>query len=606
MAERIHIQHFHSTTAETPQASSLYIGEIAVVAKAGKEKLFIINSNSALTSFISEDATNTLLDGKSDKGHKHVATDITGGTFDAARIPTGITVSKANLATTAEKVQSAVTFQAGEYSGDITYSGNTAPTINIPTKTSHLKNDSNFITGYTEVYKGTVTSVTAGSGLTGGGNASTGATGVTLNVGAGTGISVSDDAVSISTEYQNKIASGASAYTMVNAFLANAEVTGSAIDTLVEIQEYIKNDGQAAADMLDAIDSAQTTANSALSIANNYKGTLTGVTAGEGLTGGASASTGSTGVTIEHATASTSTTNTATTLSNGGSFVVSSIESDKFGHVTGKTNTTYTLPTFVNTDSATTESGHYKPSTSASTVSGSGDYVTGIQVDSKNHVIGVTTGNLPSVGNGTITIKQNGVSKGTFTVNQNSATTIELTDNDTKELTISANASDDDIVVLSGTAGTNAVTYSASHAKKGPSNGYTSSNTTTSITGSGASATIKIPQITVDSYGHVTAASDESVTITMPTIPTSLPANGGNADTVDNMHASAFALSSHTHDNYVNQNAFSVIKVGTTTVSADTTTDELVLSGGTSIDISANASNDTITFNLTSISCGTF
>lgn len=34
---------------------------------------------------------------------------------------------------------------------------------------------------------------------------------------------------------------------------------------------------------------------------------------------------------------------------------------------------------------------------------------------------------------------------------------------------------------------------------------------------------------------------------TIPTIPSSLPANGGNADTVDNKHASEFALSVHTH-----------------------------------------------------------
>lgn len=93
------------------------------------------------------------------------------------------------------------------------------------------------------------------------------------------------------------------------------------------------------------------------------------------------------------------------------------------------------------------------------------------------------------------------------------------TDTNTKSFTITANASDDDVVVLSGTNGSNAVTYSASHAKKGPSSGYTSGNTTTSISGSGGSGTIKIPQITVDSYGHVTAGADESVTITLPTIP---------------------------------------------------------------------------------------
>ena len=84
--------------------------------------------------------------------------------------------------------------------------------------------------------------------------------------------------------------------------------------------------------------------------------------------------------------------------------------------------------------------------------------------------------------------------------------------------TIAATATDDDVVVLTGSGGTNSVSYDAKHAKKGPANGYTSENTTTSIIGSGASGIIKIPQITVDSYGHVTKAEDESVTVTMPTI----------------------------------------------------------------------------------------
>lgn len=38
---------------------------------------------------------------------------------------------------------------------------------------------------------------------------------------------------------------------------------------------------------------------------------------------------------------------------------------------------------------------------------------------------------IPTVGNGTVTIKQNGASKGTFTMNQSGNTTIELTDNNT-------------------------------------------------------------------------------------------------------------------------------------------------------------------------------
>lgn len=91
---------------------------------------------------------------------------------------------------------------------------------------------------------------------------------------------------------------------------------------------------------------------------------------------------------------------------------------------------------------------------------------------------------------------------------------------------ISATAEDDDVVILTGTAGENGVTFKGEHAKKGPTSGHTSGNTVTSVGGSySASQTIKIPQITVDKYGHVTAAADESITITMPdaqTIPTQL------------------------------------------------------------------------------------
>lgn len=47
-------------------------------------------------------------------------------------------------------------------------------------------------------------------------------------------------------------------------------------------------------------------------------------------------------------------------------------------------------------------------------------------------------------------------------------------------------------------------------------------------------------------------------------IPTSLPANGGNADTVDNKHASDFATAGHTHGTYHSD---------FTTTLANTTTD---------------------------------
>lgn len=118
---------------------------------------------------------------------------------------------------------------------------------------------------------------------------------------------------------------------------------------------------------------------------------------------------------------------------------------------------------------------------------------------------GIATGTVPGlVKSGTgITVD----ASGNVSVNDNS-----------HNHTITAEAADDDIVVLSGTSGTNKVTYKATHAKKGPASVYTSGNTTTSISGSGGSGTIKVPQITVDTYGHVTAATDENVTITLPAI----------------------------------------------------------------------------------------
>lgn len=189
------------------------------------------------------------------------------------------------------------------------------------------------------------------------------------------------------------------------------------------------------------------------------------------------------------------------TGSNNATIVVPQITVDGFGHVTGVTNRTYTSK---DTDTKVTSVGnHYTPEanddaalnaasgslTNITGTSGKLNVVTGLQRDAKGHIVGVTSANIYS------------------------------TDNNTTQFTITATATDDDVVVLTGTNGTNKVTFDAKHAKKGPSSGYTSGNTTTSISGSGGSGTIKVPQITVDAYGHVTAAADESVTITMPSVP---------------------------------------------------------------------------------------
>ena len=126
---------------------------------------------------------------------------------------------------------------------------------------------------------------------------------------------------------------------------------------------------------------------------------------------------------------------------------------------------------------------------------------------------------------------------------------VPWTDTNTTQFTIGASDSDDDVIILTGTPGTNSVSYSATHAKKlGNGKSYTSGNTTTSISSSGGSGTIKIPQLTVDEYGHVNSVSDESVTITIPTTlknPNALTLTVGNnaAVTYDGADATSVEIS---------------------------------------------------------------
>lgn len=58
---------------------------------------------------------------------------------------------------------------------------------------------------------------------------------------------------------------------------------------------------------------------------------------------------------------------------------------------------------------------------------------------------------------------------------------------------------------------------------------------------------------------------------------------------------STFTPASHTHSEYVNQNAFANVKVGSTTVAADTVQDTLEIAAGSNITITPDATNDKIT-----------
>lgn len=52
---------------------------------------------------------------------------------------------------------------------------------------------------------------------------------------------------------------------------------------------------------------------------------------------------------------------------------------------------------------------------------------------------------------------------------------------------------------------------------------------------------------------------------------------------------------SHTHSSYVNQNAFSNVKVGSSTIAADSVTDTLTLTAGSNITLTADTSGDSVT-----------
>ena len=109
-------------------------------------------------------------------------------------------------------------------------------------------------------------------------------------------------------------------------------------------------------------------------------------------------------------------------------------------------------------------------------------------------------------------------------------------------------------------------------------NNYTLPVATSSALGGIKSGT----DITVDSSGNV-SVNDNSHAHTIANVTGLQTALDGKAN------------SSHTHSSYANQNAFSNITVGSTTVAADTTTDTLTLVAGSNVTITADATNDKIT-----------
>ena len=103
----------------------------------------------------------------------------------------------------------------------------------------------------------------------------------------------------------------------------------------------------------------------------------------------------------------------------------------------------------------------------------------------------------------------------------------------------------------------------------------------------GFGGTFKVTSATVDEYGHTTTLAEHTVTI---------PSNVVSHTEHGLMHLLDKAkLDSVAPGAEVNQNAFSNVTVGSTTISADSKTDTLTLTAGNNITLTPDAANDKIT-----------
>ena len=111
-----------------------------------------------------------------------------------------------------------------------------------------------------------------------------------------------------------------------------------------------------------------------------------------------------------------------------------------------------------------------------------------------------------------------------------------------------------------------------------------------------ADVTLSASDVGADASGAANTALTNAKTYTNERITAMV-----GDDTVANQISSAVATkadTSHTHSAYVNQNAFSKVKVGETTVTADTATDTLTLAGS-NVTLTPDATNDKVTIGIT-------
>ena len=103
----------------------------------------------------------------------------------------------------------------------------------------------------------------------------------------------------------------------------------------------------------------------------------------------------------------------------------------------------------------------------------------------------------------------------------------------------------------------------------------------------GFGETFTVTDITTNTLGHVTAGASRTITIPSATATTSA---AGLMSSADKTKLNGIATGAE-----VNQNAFSNIKVGETTIQADTKTDTLEIVGSDGVTVTPDATNDKIT-----------
>lgn len=113
----------------------------------------------------------------------------------------------------------------------------------------------------------------------------------------------------------------------------------------------------------------------------------------------------------------------------------------------------------------------------------------------------------------------------------------------------------------------------------------------------GFGGTFKVTYATVDEYGHTTTLTDHTVTIPSSVVTTS--ANGLMSSS-DKTKLNGIASGAE-----VNQNAFSNVTIGSTTISADSKTDTLTLVAGNNITLTPDAPNDKITISSSYVAAST-